>query len=212
MTLHYDGEVRIFKVKCGRFDNNAYIIVDPETEESIIIDTPDEPDKVLQEAQGTQVKAILITHNHADHLVGLQRIRSHTGAPVWVHPADASGLPVSPEHPLQDGEILRVGTLEVWAIHTPGHTPGATCYLVGVHLFSGDTLFPGGPGHSNTPESLQQTIKSINEKLFPLPDETHVYPGHGDDTDLATAKAEYQVFASKSHPSDLHGDILWLSS
>ena len=212
MALHYDGEVRIFKVECGNFGNNAYIVVDPQTGESVIIDTPAEPFLVLQECQGTQVKAILITHNHADHLMGFQEIRSQTGSPVWIHPADASALPSPPEHLLQHDEVLQVGNLELQVIHTPGHTPGATCYRVGKHLFSGDTLFPGGPGHSNSSESLQETIRSITERLFPLPDETLVYPGHGDDTDLATAKAEYQVFASKPHPSDLHGDILWLES
>lgn len=212
MTLHYDGEVRIFKVKCGALDNNAYLVVDPETRESIIIDTPDEPEKVLHEAKGTQVKAILITHNHSDHLMGFQEIYSHTGSPVWIHPADAGALPDVPKHPMQDGEVLSLGMGTLQVIYTPGHTPGSTCYLVGKHLFSGDTLFPGGPGHSNSPESLQQIITSITGKLFPLPNETIVYPGHGDDTDLLTSIAEYRVFASKPHSPDLQGDILWLES
>lgn len=212
MGLHYDGEVRIFKLECGNWGNNAYIVADPKTGDSVIIDTPPEPEKVLAQAQGLNVKAILITHSHSDHLVGFQEIRSQTGSPVWIHPDDAHALPNPPEHPLEHGEIMQLGSLELEVIHTPGHTPGATCYRVGKHLFSGDTLFPGGPGHSNSPASLHETISSITERLFSLADDTVVYPGHGGDTDIATAKAEYQVFANKPHSPDLYGDVLWLES
>ncbi|MSQ40114.1 MAG: MBL fold metallo-hydrolase [Dehalococcoidia bacterium] len=212
MALHYDGEVRIYKVSCKPFDNNAYIVVDPQTNESVIIDTPDEPEKVLEEAKGTRVKAILITHNHQDHLVGLERIRAGTNAPVWIHSADAHALSRPPEHLHGHGEVLLLGRLQLKVLHTPGHTAGAACYVLGRHLFSGDTLFPGGPGHSSTPESLQQTIKSITGILFPLSSETAVYPGHGADTDLDTSKAEYHVFAGKPHQPDLRGDINWLTS
>ena len=86
------------------------------------------------------------------------------------------------------------------------------CYVVGKHLFCGDTLFPGGPGRSRTPENLQEIIGNITEKLFVLPDDTDLLPGHGVESTLGASKEEYRVFAGKSHPADLCGDVLWLES
>jgi glyoxylase-like metal-dependent hydrolase (beta-lactamase superfamily II) len=113
---------------------------------------------------------------------------------------------------LSDGAEVRVGHTTIQVIHTPGHTPGSICLLVGRALLTGDTLFPGGPGHSRTPEALQQEIESITSRLFGLPDETLVLPGHGGGTTIGASKAEYEVFASKAHGGDLHGDVLWVES
>ena len=128
------------------------------------------------------------------------------------HSEDAAALPVSPNGLVKDGDVITVGTIELKVIHTPGHTPGSTCYLVGKHLFSGDTLFPGGPGRSRSPEAFQQTIKSITEKLYLLPDDTFLLPGHGENSILGVSKEEYQIFAERSHPANLSGDVLWLES
>jgi len=113
------------------------------------------------------------------------------------------------DRPLSDGEEIAAGSAMIRAIYTPGHTPGSTCYLAGGILFSGDVLFPGGPGRTQTPPDLQQTIASITARLYPLPDDTLVLPGHGGDTTIADSKREYAVFASREHPPDLHGDVLW---
>ena len=212
MPLFSDGEVRVYKTTCGPFDNNSYLLVCPQTNESIIIDAPMGPGEVLAEAEGTQVKAILITHNHQDHLAGLQEMTEATGAPVLCHAEDASTLPVEPSSLVNDGDTITAGTIELKVMHTPGHTPGSVCYLVGKHLFCGDTLFPGGPGRSRTPENLQQIIGNITEKLFVLPDDTDLLPGHGVESTLGASKEEYRVFAGKSHPADLCGDVLWLES
>ena len=212
MPLFYDKEVKVFKTSCGPYDNNAYLIVCPETGQSIIIDAPTGPGELLDEAKGTQVKAILITHNHQDHLAGLKEMIDATGAHVEAHSEDAAALPVSANVLIKDGDIITAGTIELKVIHTPGHTPGSVCYLVGKHLFSGDTLFPGGPGRSRSPEALKQIITSITEKLYHLPDDTFLLPGHGQDSTLGVSKEEYRVFAEKSHPADLSGDVLWLES
>ena len=212
MPLFSDGEVRVYKTTCGPFDNNAYVLVCPQTNESIIIDAPMGPGEALAEAEGTQVKAILITHNHQDHLAGLQEMTEATGAPVLCHADDASTLPVAPSSLVEDGDTVTAGTIEVKVMHTPGHTPGSVCYLVGRHLFSGDTLFPGGPGRTRTPENLQEVISNITGKLYVLPDDTDVLPGHGVETILGASKQEYSVFAGKSHPADLCGDVLWLEN
>jgi len=97
-------------------------------------------------------------------------------------------------------------------LHTPGHTPGSLCLLFGKHLFSGDTLFPGGPGKTGTPAAFEQIVNSITEKLFVLPDETLVYPGHGEDTILGKEKQAFAVFSSRPSNPGLCGDVLWLSS
>jgi hydroxyacylglutathione hydrolase len=210
MPLHYDGEVRITKVNMGPYNNNGYILACPRTNEGVIIDTPAEPEKLLDALGEVQVKAILITHGHRDHLLGFKGIKSSVGAPVGIGPGDAFQLPNPPEIFLKDGDTVRFGDCELQVIGTPGHTEGATCFLVGKHLFSGDTLFPGGPGRSQSPAAFQQVLDSITQKLLVLPDDTMVYPGHGDDTTIGTARQQYQVFASRPHRPGLCGDVEWL--
>ncbi len=213
MPPHYqDDSIIIHKYECGDFGNNAYLVVCPKTNESIIIDTPGDPGKVIEAAKSTDVKAIIITHNHWDHLVGFDEVTGAIDAPVGIGADDADALSRPPERLLRDGDEVVAGTVTLRAIGTPGHTPGSTCYTVGNALFSGDTLFPGGPGKSGSPDKLRQLIESITTKLLVLGDDVALYPGHGPDGDLKTSKEEYAVFASREHPADLAGDVLWLST
>ena len=209
MPLHYDAEVKITKINMGPYNNNGYIVICPETNEGIIIDTPAEPEKLLNEIGGVKIGHILITHNHQDHLLGFDEITSGVGVPVGIGTNDASALPRPPELNLNDGDVIKFGNREMQGLATPGHTDGAVCLLVGKHLFSGDTLFPGGPGKTRSSEALQQIIGSITSKLLTLPDDTAVYPGHGSDTTIGDARREYQAFASRQHPSELSGDVTW---
>ncbi len=212
MPLHYDGDVRITKINMGPINNNGYIIVCPETNEGVIIDTPAEPEKILNAIGDVKIKSILITHRHQDHLAGFDQITGSVDAPVGIGVEDVSALPRPPELELKDGDVVKFGNRELQVLATPGHTDGARCFLFGHHLFSGDTLFPGGPGRTGSPEALRQIIDSITRKLLVLPDETAVYPGHGDDTTIGEARQEYQSFASRSHPADLQGDVSWLGT
>ena len=211
MPVHFEGEIRINKINMGPYDNNGYILVCPETNEGIIIDTPAEPEKLLNEIGDGEIGHILITHNHQDHLLGFEEITSSVGALVGIGANDASALPRPPEVDLKDGDVIKFGNREMQVLATPGHTDGAVCLLVGKHLFSGDTLFPGGPGKTRSPEALQQIIGSITNKLLVLSDDTAVYPGHGLDTSIGDARREYQAFASRQHPSSLSGDVTWSS-
>jgi len=147
-----------------------------------------------------------------DHLLGLPRVRSKLKISVAIHPLDSKALFQPPEFLLTDGDVVTFGSIKLKVIHTPGHTPGSLCFLSERFLISGDTLFPGGPGKTHTPSDLNQIIESITTKLFVLPDETQIFPGHGDSTVLKKEKAEYAIFASRPHDPNLCGDVLWLSS
>ena len=211
MPFHYDGELKITKINMGPYNNNGYIVICPETNEGVIIDTPAEPEKLLGAIGDVQIKSILITHKHQDHLLGFDEITGAVQVPVGIGTDDADGLPRPPQLDLKDGMVIKFGNQEMTVLDTPGHTEGATCFLIGKHLFSGDTLFPGGPGKTRSPEALQQVIDSITKKLLVLPDDTAVYPGHGDDTTIGKAREEYQVFASKPRDPALFGDVAWLA-
>ena len=213
MAHYQDDNIIIHKMECGPYENNIYLVVCPKTNESIFIDTPAEPDKAIELAKTTDVKAIIITHNHMDHLLGFEDVTAAIDAPVGIGADDADALPRPADMLIKDGDVISAGSVSLTAIFTPGHTPGSTCYYTEGHLFSGDTLFPGGPGKSGDPEKFKQLIESITSKLFTLGDDINVFPGHGgNDGSLRESKAEYAVFASREHPDDLFGDVLWKES
>lgn len=139
-------------------------------------------------------------------------LHSEMKVPLAVHDLDAGNLPSPPDIILKDGDTISVGELRLEVIHTPGHTPGSLCFRVGRYLISGDTIFTAGPGKTRSPDTLRQIIKSITEKIFILPDDTQIYPGHGDSTVLKKEKDEFAVFSSRPHNPDLCGDVVWLSS
>ena len=182
------ADLRIVKLSVGPMDNNVYVLICPETRESVIIDAANEANRILEAVKGTNVRYILLTHGHSDHVQALEEVKQATGAPVAIHPADAAMLPIAADLALNDGDRVRFGKHELLVLHTPGHTPGSVCLLTDQHLFSGDTLFPGGPGNTKTRlGNFPQIIESVR-RLFELPDETHVYPGHGADTTIGREK------------------------
>jgi glyoxylase-like metal-dependent hydrolase (beta-lactamase superfamily II) len=207
-----DNAVRITRLELGPFGTNAYIVVCQTTGDSILVDAPGEADEVLSQLAGTKPKYIVITHSHIDHIGALEELKSKLKIPVALHPKDAARLPSRPDIELNDGDTIEVGKLKLKVLHTLGHTPGSLCLLVGKYLIAGDTIFPGGPGKTGTPADFKQIVKSIETKLFVLPDDTEVYPGHGDATVLGKEKKEFAAFASKPHDPNLCGDVLWLSS
>ena len=213
MEVFESGSLRLTKVgPLGPFANNAYVIADREAAEAVIVDMPAESSQTLEAVRDLRVIAILLTHTHPDYWPEYDLVKGATDAPVLCHPAERVMPAEKIDRPLADGDHLAVGGLSLLVIHTPGHTPGSCCFLVGRYLIAGDTLFPGGPGHSNSPQELQQNITSITERLYTLPGDTLVLPGHGDNTTIEQSRQEYAVFASRPHPPDLHGDVLWESS
>lgn len=207
-----DDALQIERLELGPYGTNAYIVICQKTRDSVLIDTPAEASIILGRLEGTNPKYILMTHNHMDHLGALAELHSRLKVPLATHALDARKLPSTPEVLLSDGNMISVGNLKIEVLHTPGHTPGSLCFKIGRYLISGDTIFPGGPGKTGSPDALKQIIKSITEKMFVLPDDTQIYPGHGDATVLKKAKEEFAVFSSRPHNPNLCGDVLWLSS
>ncbi len=208
-----DSNIRVDMLDVvGPIVSNAYMLVCQQTGDSVVIDAPGDAGKIMEQLKGTNVKYILMTHSHFDHIGALAELRSQLGVPVAVHLLDAGSLPVRADIMLEDGGTVLFGRIELKVLHTPGHTPGSLCFLSDKYLISGDTIFPGGPGSTRSPDSLKQIIKSITEKIFVLPDDTEVYAGHGDSTILKKEKEEFAVFSSRPHSPDLCGDVLWLSS
>jgi glyoxylase-like metal-dependent hydrolase (beta-lactamase superfamily II) len=207
-----DGNLRINKLMVGAFDNNCYVITCQLTGESVVVDAPADAPRILEGVKGTHPRFILITHTHMDHLGALSELKTSLGIPVAVHPLEAKSLPSPPEILLRDGDTVSFGKILLKVLHTPGHTPGSVCFITGKYLISGDTLFPGGPGKTRSPGDLQRIIESIEEKIFCLPEDTQIYPGHGNSTVLKKEKEEFNLFSSRPHDPNLCGDVLWLSS
>ncbi len=209
------AEDAILKINCvetSPFGTNTYIITCRSTGEAVVIDAPGQAQKILQRLKEAKPKYILMTHSHMDHTGALFELKTELEIPVAAHPDDSGRLPFSPDVFLQDGDTVSFGQVELKVLHTPGHTPGSLCFLSGQYLISGDTLFPGGPGKTQTPGDLTKILEKLEEKIFVLPDDVHVFPGHGPSTILKKEKQEFAVFSSRTHPPDLCGDVLWLSS
>lgn len=202
----------ILRLETSPYGTNTYIVTCKTSKESVLIDAPGDMERVLQGLGGTAPQYLLITHNHFDHTGALKSLIKELQIPVAAHAADAARLPVSPDIYLEDGDHISFGKHALWVLHTPGHTPGSLCFLMKDILFSGDTLFPHGPGRTSSPETFRQIITSLETKIFVLPDETRIFPGHGEATKLGVEKEEYAIFSEKSHSSMLCGDIVWLSS
>ena len=211
-TVVKDENLQIDRLSLGAFGTNCYVLSCRKTGESVLVDTPAEADKILQQLKGSVPQYIIITHNHLDHLGAFSEVKADLSVPVAIHPEDAKKLPSQPEILLNNGDFISFGKVLLKVLHTPGHTPGSICLLTGKYLISGDTIFPGGPGKTGSPAALRQIIESLSEKIFILPDDTRIYPGHGDSTLLGKEKTEFEVFSSRDHDPSLCGDVLWLSS
>jgi glyoxylase-like metal-dependent hydrolase (beta-lactamase superfamily II) len=188
----------VTKVAVGPMDNNAYLLRCTATGSIVLIDAANEAARLLELIGDTPVSSIVTTHRHWDHWQALAEVQSATGAVVIAHPDDAEELPVTPASLVRGGDKVVVGATTISVIHLRGHTPGsiALCYDAGgdlaqtPHLFTGDSLFPGGPGNTEgDPARFGQLMDDLEERVFgELPDGTWVYPGHGKDTTLGAER------------------------
>ena len=196
----------------GRMANNSYIVRPAGGGPVTVVDLPEGAEAIVEAVAGETVERLVVTHSHGDHWGGYDVVRAATDAPVFAGAEETNLDESRAVRPLAHGERFAVGEATVEVRHTPGHTPGSICLVVGGAVLTGDTLFPGGPGHSRSNELLQQEIASITSQLHTLPPDTLVLPGHGDRTTIGASREEYAVFAAKEHDPDLHGDVLWLES
>jgi glyoxylase-like metal-dependent hydrolase (beta-lactamase superfamily II) len=195
-----DSGVRIDKLIVGPFENNVFVLRCTGTGEAVIIDAANEHELLLQVSRATGVRRVLTTHGHWDHIQAVPALRE-AGYEVAVTALDAPKLKdVGYDVFIDDAEVIEVGRLRLHAIHNPGHTPGSISFqLDGTPLlFTGDTLFPGGPGNTSFPDADFDTIiHSITTKLFTFPDDTIVLPGHGDNTTIGTERPHLEEWIER---------------
>lgn len=196
----------------GPLMENCYILGDDKTKIAAVIDPGDEPERIVErlEKRKLQCTHILLTHAHVDHVSGINGVVKATGANVYIHKDDAFMLKSAPvqalafgmkpflppkvDRYLEDGEIIEIGNLKVKVLHTPGHSSGGVCFLVEKCIFVGDTIFQGSIGRTDLPGgNYNELINSIETKIFTLPDDTVIYPGHGPETTVGYEK-KYNPF------------------
>jgi glyoxylase-like metal-dependent hydrolase (beta-lactamase superfamily II) len=195
------GGLRISKATVGDFDNNVYLLRCLTTGDQLLIDAANEPETLLAMIGPDGLSTIVTSHRHWDHVQALEAVTKATGAEGVAHPDDAPEIPVAPRRLVRDGDEISVGQQRLQVIHLVGHTAGSIALLYepaddgsGTHLFTGDCLFPGGPGNTEKdPERFTSLMDDLERKVFgPLPDETWIYPGHGKDTTLGVERPHLQ--------------------
>jgi glyoxylase-like metal-dependent hydrolase (beta-lactamase superfamily II) len=184
----------IRKLSVGPMDNNAYLLRCHRTGAQLLIDAANEDDRLLELVGDAGLATVVTTHQHQDHWFALEDVLGATSAESVAHAADADALPVV-TRTVADGETVRVGECELEVIHLVGHTPGSIALLYRdpaghPHLFTGDSLFPGGVGNTfGSKENFESLINDVERKIFDrLPDDTWFYPGHGDDSTLGAER------------------------
>jgi glyoxylase-like metal-dependent hydrolase (beta-lactamase superfamily II) len=192
-----DARLRLDKLVVGPWENNVFVLRDKGTGEAVLLDAANEHDLIIPVAKASGVRRVLTTHGHFDHIGAVTAARD-AGLDVGVGGDDAAMLP-SYDWVISDGDVIEVGDLRLHAIHTPGHTKGSVCFLLEGWpiLFSGDTLFPGGPGNTQNGGHFPTIIKSLDERLLPLPADTIVLPGHGLDTTIGSERPHLQEWVDR---------------
>ncbi|MGW6625708.1 MBL fold metallo-hydrolase [Nocardia sp. NPDC055002] len=188
---------RIVKMSVGPMDNNTYLIQSATTGAAVLIDAANDAERIIEltalETPG-QIDQLVTTHRHPDHWQALTEVTKSLDVPTAAHTLDADHLPVRPDRLLEDGDTIEFGDLALHVIHLRGHTPGSIALALTdnaghTHLFTGDSLFPGGLGRTTNPADFTNLFNDVTSKIFDRwPDDTVVYPGHGDDTTLGAER------------------------
>ncbi len=198
-TLIWDATgVEIHQVVVGPVDNNVLVLRCTQTGDAVLLDAANEHERLLELCQRLGVRRVLETHGHWDHIQAVPQLRD-AGYSVGVTAQDAGMLP-SYDEVIEDDSVIDVGRLRLHTIHTPGHTPGSMCFRLEAHpiLFSGDTLFPGGPGNTTFDGGdFDTVIASVDRRLFTLPADTIVLPGHGDRTTIGAERPHLQEWIDR---------------
>ena len=188
----------ITKISVGPMDNNAYLLVCRASQEALLVDAANDPERLSDlighDDNRPTLRTIVTTHQHQDHWGALGAVAGAYGANTIAHALDADPLPVPPDRFVEHGDTIPVGDVALEVIHLRGHTPGSVALLYRdpgghPHLFTGDSLFPGGVGRTTSPEDFTSLVNDVSSRIFDqLPDETWFYPGHGDDSTLGAER------------------------
>jgi glyoxylase-like metal-dependent hydrolase (beta-lactamase superfamily II) len=206
--------MKLEKISVGEFQTNCYRIHPADDSSVVLVDPGAEVGKILDLVGDHKVSAILLTHGHHDHVGALQSVRSATRAPVGIHPADAERFHLIPDFELEGETTLQYPDLRIQVIHIPGHTPGSVAFLISNppnpdQALVGDAIFPGGPGHTESPQDLEQLLESLLRTVFTWDDATRLHPGHGSSTTVGQERAPFAKFFESDRPRDLCGDVTW---
>jgi hydroxyacylglutathione hydrolase len=202
-------QVELERLEVGPWPMNCYIVRCIGSGQVAIVDPGDDDDAILAAVGDAAVSCIMLTHAHPDHVGALDAVRRATHALVGLHPGDAEAFDVAADFPLLDGMEVEVGEARLSVVHVPGHTPGSVCFRLDGQAVVGDVIFPGGPGHTESPAELARSLLSLGRTVFTWPDATELYPGHGDPTTVGAERAAFERFVAADHPPDLCGDVVW---
>ncbi|WP_328503641.1 MBL fold metallo-hydrolase [Streptomyces sp. NBC_00457] len=192
--VHELKDLMITKIAVGPMDNNCYLLRCRATDEQLLIDAANDAETLIGMIGDDGIASVVTTHQHGDHWQALAEVVAATGARTYAGRDDADGIPVPTDVLVDDGDTIRVGHVELTARHLVGHTPGSIALVYDdphghPHVFTGDCLFPGGPGRTTRPEEFNSLMGGLETRLFDvLPDETWIYPGHGNDTTIGTER------------------------
>ena len=187
----------ISKIAVSEMANNAYLLRDPATGEALLVDAAAEPEALRALIGDADVRTVVTTHGHWDHHRALPDVVAATGAQTVAHAADAGDLPVPVDRTVAHGDTVAVGEQVLEVVHLRGHTPGSIALVwrgggdAGTHVFTGDSLFPGGPGRTTSPEDFTSLMDDLEERIFgQFDDATWFYPGHGKDSTLGAERIQ----------------------
>jgi len=193
----------VAKMGLGPSGVNGYLLRCTRTEEQLLLDAADDVLFVAAIMGSRGLSTIVTTHAHEPHVQALSELEETTFARTVAHPEDSDALPVPTSHKVQDGDVVQVGNADLTVVHLPGHTPGSIALLYSPpdgsapHLFAGDAILSGGPGGTDTAEARERLLDALGRKVFDvLPDETWIYPGHGEDTTVGRERAAWRAAAS----------------